>query len=82
MVLDAETGYRLLFSERSNGSNVERVKIALSPHARAARRLYQAVSPQALTAEFLSQTGPLSIVVAYAPTDQSSMEVKEHFYSD
>ena len=35
-----------------------------------------------LTAEFLSRAGPLSIIVAYAPTDQSSVEVKEHFYSD
>ena len=82
MVLDVETGYRLLFSGRLDGSNVEGVGIALSPHARAALRHYQAVSPRVLTAEFLSRAGPLSIVVAYAPTDQSSVEVKERFYSD
>ena len=80
MVLDVETGYRLLFSGRLDGSNAEGVGIALSSHARAALRHYQAVSPRVLTAEFLSRAGPLSIVVAYAPTDQSSVEVKEYFY--
>ena len=82
MVLDAETSYKLLFSGKSDGSNVEGVEISLSPHTRAALRHYQAVSPQVLTAEFLSRAGPLSIIVAYALTAQSSVEVKEHFYSD
>ena len=81
-MLDAETGYKLFFSGRSDGSTVEGVRIALFSCTRAALRHYQAVSPQVLTAEFLSRTGPLSIIVAYAPTDQSSMEVKKHFNSD
>ena len=53
-----------------------------SPHARAALRHNQAVSPRLLTAEFLTLAGPLLIVAVYAPTDQSSLEMKEHFYSD
>ena len=54
IVLDAETSYRLLFSGRSDGSNVGRVGIALSPYARAALRCYQAASLWVLTAEFLT----------------------------
>ena len=33
-------------------------------------------------AEFVAQMGPLSVVVAYDPTNQSSAEDREHFYSD
>ena len=45
MVMDAEAGYSLLISGRSDGTNVEGVGIVLSPRARAALRHYQAVSP-------------------------------------
>ena len=72
MVLDVETGYRLLFSGRLDGSNVEGVGIALSSHTRAALQHYQAVSPRVLTAEFLSRAGSLSNVVAYAPLTKAA----------
>ena len=39
-----------------------------------------AVSFQVVTAEFLTQAIQLSIVVVYAPTDQSIVELKEHSY--
>jgi len=37
---------------------------------------YQAMSPQVLVTEFLTMVGPMSVVVAYAPTEQSNMEEK------
>ena len=49
---------------------------------RAALRHYQAVSSQILKAELLTQAGPLLMIVAYAPMDQSSMEDKDQFYLD
>ena len=44
MEMEAEAGYRLAFSGRSDGTNVEGVGIALSPHAMAALRHYLAMS--------------------------------------
>ena len=82
MVLDAHTGYSMIFSGRKDTSNAEGVKLALTPHARAALRRYQAVSSQILKAELLTQAGPLLMIVAYTPTDQSSMEDKDQFSSD
>ena len=35
-----------------------------------------------LVAEFLTQMGPLSVVVVHAPTNQSTVEDKEEFCSD
>ena len=35
-----------------------------------------------MTGEFLTRVGPLLVVVVYAPTDQSSTEDKDQFYSD
>ena len=55
IVLDVETGYRLPFSGRFDGNNVEGVGIALSPHASAALRHYQAVSPRVLTQSFFPE---------------------------
>ena len=74
MVLDAHTGYSMIFSGRKDTSNTEGVGLALTPHARAALRHYQAVSSRILKAELLTQAGPLLVIVAYAPTDQSRME--------
>ena len=54
MVLDAETSYRLLFSGRSDGSNVDGVGIALSAYARVALRCYRTVPLWELSAEFLT----------------------------
>lgn len=65
MVMDAETGYRLLCFRRWDGSSVKGVEIALSfIYTMAALSHYQAVPPWS--------AGLLS--VAYAPTDQSGME--------
>lgn len=35
-----------------------------------------------MTAEFLTQVGPLMIVAVYAPTNQDSNEEKDKFYED
>ena len=71
-----------MFSGRKDGTTLEGIGIALDTHALAALRHYQAVSPCILTAEFLSQVGPLMIVVVYAPTEDSSEDDKEQFYSE
>ena len=82
IVLDECRGYKMLFAGRKDGRAAEGVGLALTPHAWAALRHYQPVSPRMLVAEFLTQMGPLSVVVVYAPTNQSTVEDKEQFYSD
>ena len=82
MVLEEESGYTMIFSGRQDERSMEGVGLALTPHARAAMRYHQAVSPRVLAAEFLTKVGLLLIVVAYAPTDQDSTEEKDRFYSD
>ena len=82
LMLDEENGYRLVFSGRKNGTTLEGIGLALDAHAWAALRHYHAVSPRILTAEFLSRVGPLMIAVVYAPTEDSSEEDKEQFYSE
>ena len=82
MVLDEGRGYKMLFAGRKDGRAAEGVGLPLTLHAWAALRHYQPVSPQMLVAEFLTQMGPLSVVVVHAPTNQSTVEDKEQFYSD
>ena len=82
MVLDESRGHCMLFSGRQDVSSREGVGLALSQHVRKAMRHYQVVSPWVLVAEFLTKVGPMSVVVAYAPTEQSSMEEKDQFYTD
>ena len=82
MVLDEGRGYKMLFAGRKDGRAAEGVGLALTLHAWAALRHYQTVSPRMLVAEFLTLMGPLSVVVAYAPTSQNTVEDKEEFYSD
>ena len=45
-------------------------------------RHYQALSSRVLAVELLMVAGPISVVVSYAPTEQSSVEEKDQFYSD
>ena len=82
MQLDEVKGYKFLPSGRQDGKAAEGVRLALALWAWAALRHYQAVSPQILTAEFLSKVGSLFVVVVNAPTDQSSTEDKDHFYCE
>ena len=82
MILEEGSDYTMIFSGRRDESNAEGVGLALTPHARATMRCHQAVSSRVLTAEFLTQVGPLLIVVAYAPTDQDCAEMQDRFYSD
>ena len=82
MLLDEESGYTMFFSGRQDGHSREGVGLALSPYARAAMRHHHAVSARILAAEFLTQVGPLQVVVAYAPTNQGSEEEKDQFYDE
>ena len=81
-MLDEENGHRLVFSGRKDGTTLEGVGLALDAHAWAALRHSHAVSPRIQTAEFLSRVGSLMIAVVYAPTEDSSEEDKEQFYSE
>ena len=45
-------------------------------------RHHQSVSPRDMTAEFLTQVGPLMIVVVYGLIDWDSNEEKDKFYED
>ena len=51
--------------------------IALSPQAQAALHHRQRVSSRIMKAEFLTQVGPLMIIVVYAPTNQDSTKEKD-----
>ena len=82
MMLDEIRGHCMLFSGRQDGNSREGVGCSLSRHAQKAVRHYQAVSPWVLVAEFLRKVGPMSVVVTYAPTEQSSIEEKDQFYTD
>ena len=82
MPLDEEGRYVILFSGRQDGQNVEGVGIALSPQAQAAMRHHQSISSRIMTAELLTQVGPLMIVVVYDPIDWDSNEEKDKFYKD
>ena len=81
-MLDEEGSYTMLFSGRLDNRSAEGVGLALSPQAQAALRHHQSISARILTAEFLTQVGPMMIVVVYALTNQDSAEVKEQFYED
>ena len=79
-VLDAETGYKLLFPGRLDGRNVEGVGIALSPHASTTLQHYEAVSQSSNSkVSYLSRS---TVGNSSVCPDQSSVEVTEHFYSD
>ena len=75
MLLDESRGYRMIFSGRTDGRKAEGVGLAFSPYAWKALRYYEAVSPR------ITRVGPLAIIVAYAPTNQASEEMKDQFYA-
>ena len=79
-IVESNSGYSVIISGRQDGRHEEGVGLALTPHARSALRHYQAISSRLLTAEFMSHSGPLMVIVAYAPTNQDSTEVKDQFY--
>ena len=70
--LEEEGGYTMLFSRRQDGRSVEGVGLALSPQAQASLHHHQSVSSRIMMAEFLTQVGPLMIVVVYSRMNQNS----------
>ena len=66
---------------RSEGGD-DHKQMRFSTHAWKALRYYEAVSTRILTAEVLTHVGLLAIIVAYAPTNQASEEMKDQFYAD
>ena len=74
--------YIMLFSGRGDGGMSEGVGLAIAPEARSALRSWRPITSRLLVAEFLTRMGPLAIVVAYGPTENSVSEEKEHFIAD
>ena len=66
--------YIMLFSGRVDGGMSEGVGLAITPEARSALRSWRPIASRLLVAEFLTRMGPLAIVVAYGPTENSVSE--------
>ena len=82
ILLDESRGYKMIFSGRTDGRKAEGVGLAFSPQASNTLRYYETVSPRILKVEVLTRIGPMAILASYAPTNQTSEEVKEQFYAD
>ena len=82
VTLDVGSGYSMIYSGTLDGRNVEGVGLAITARAKAAMRFHKAVSSRVLAAEFMTQVGPITVVVAYAPTERSGTEEKDNFYAD
>ena len=80
--LHENKGYTMLFSGRVDGGMSEGVGLAISPEARTALRSWHPITSRLLTAEFLTHMGPLAMVVAYVPTENSASEDKHSFFAD
>ena len=63
MFLAEENGYTMIFSGRQDEHYMERVGLALTPHAGATMQYHQAVSSRVLAAEFLTKVGPLHMLL-------------------
>ena len=72
----------MLFSGRVDGKMSEGVGLDIAPEARRALRSWQPITSRLLSAEFLTHMGPLAMVVAYAPTENSASEEKESFFAE
>ena len=71
-----------MFPRRQDDRTREGVRLGLGTPCKSCPRCYQVVSSRILTGEFLTKVGLLLVVVVYAPTDHSSTEDKDLFYSD
>ena len=56
--------------------------LAIANEARSALRSWQPITSRLLTEEFLTQMGPLAMVVAYASAENSASEEKDNFFAD
>ena len=56
--------------------------LAITPRAKSTLISWHPVSSRLLTAEFLTQMGPLAAIVVYAPTENSDPLEKDTFYED
>ena len=72
----------MMFSGKDDGSMSDGVGLAVAPEAWRALRTWHVVSFRLLTVEFLTQMGPLVVVVAYAPTENSGNDEKDSFYEE
>ena len=82
MRLDVPQNMIMLYSGRSDGMAREGVGLVLTPESAKALRCWRPISGRVLEAEFLTQKGALTIIVAYAPTEQAESGDKDAFYLD
>ncbi|XP_065576598.1 craniofacial development protein 2-like [Artemia franciscana] len=77
---DIGEGYHLIWSgdqrTKTNG-----VALVLDSRTRRCLLSYEQISDRILTAQIQHKHGKWTIIVCYAPTNQASDEVKDHFYT-
>ena len=79
---EIQEGYTtLLWSGRKDDQRTEGVAIALAPYVTRALVSWTPISERLLKARFQHQRGHLTIMVIYAPTDQTDRAMKEDFYA-
>ena len=75
-------GFRYLWSGRTDGKHYAGVGLAMNTKVKKALTSWKAISPRLLSARFLHQSGHLTVIVCYAPTETSDDASKDQFYDD
>lgn len=81
MPLGVGTGYTLLYSGGDRAAAAG-VGLAITHDARKAITVFDPVSDRVMRVDIMTSKGLLSVIVAYAPTEQASDETKDDFYRD
>ena len=72
-------GFHYLWSGRTDGKHYAGVGLAMNTEVKKALTSWKAISPRLLSACFRHQSGHLSVIVCYAPTETSHHAAKDHF---
>ena len=71
----------MIISGWQDRQHEEGVGLVLTFHTRSALWNSLAISSRPFIAEFLSHSGPFTVIAAYTPTKQDTTEAKDNFYS-
>ena len=75
-------GFHYLWSGRTDGKHYAGVGLAMNTKLKKALTSWKAISPRLLSARFLHQSGHMSVILCYAPTETSDDAARDHFYDD
>ena len=75
-------GFHYPWSGRTDGKHYAVFGLAMNTNLKKALTSWKAISPRLLSARFLHQSGHLSVIVCYAPTETSDDAAKYQFYDD